>query len=73
MLRDTIHHCMNQKNEAMYKARQKAGLSMERLALKAGVSLATIYRMENNLHTSSIINARKVAKAFRTSVDKLFK
>lgn len=67
-----ITHDMTKPNAKMKKARESAGLSMEALAKKAGVSLATIYRMENGIHNSLTKHAQKVAKVLGKTLNDLF-
>lgn len=54
------------------KARKKAGLTQEELAIKAAVSRQTIISIEKGHYTPSVLLALTLAKICRTSVENLF-
>lgn len=43
--------------------RERAGISMEALAYRAGVSVATVYRAENGRHRPSPATSTRIAEA----------
>lgn len=53
----------------LIKARQKAVLSYGQLAIKSGVSTATIHGLEHNDTSPSLDTVEKLCKALGTSVE----
>ena len=54
------------------EARARLGLTQQEVAEKAGVSRKTINTIENGVFVPSTVLALKLARVFRTSVEKLF-
>jgi putative transcriptional regulator len=54
------------------EARARLELTQQELADKVGVSRKTINTIENGVFVPSTILALKLARAFRTSVERLF-
>lgn len=63
---------MERVSNEIQKARRDAGLTQEELADKIGVTRQTIIAMEKGNYTPSVLLALKLAKLFKTSVEKLF-
>jgi putative transcriptional regulator len=57
---------------SLKEARGRVGLTQQELAEKIGVSRKTINTIENGVFVPSTILALKLARVFRTSVEKLF-
>jgi putative transcriptional regulator len=57
----------------VYEYRSKYGLTQEELAAQVGVSRQTIISIEKGNYTPSVLLALKIAAAFKTSVEDLFK
>ena len=55
--------------DAVRDARQAAGLTQHQLADKAGVSTATVYRIEAGKHSPTRSTLRVIADALATTVD----
>lgn len=62
------------KNPLM-KARLKAGFSVPEVAAKLGMTRENYWRIENGERSSDpkLSVARKIAKLFKTTIDRLFK
>jgi putative transcriptional regulator len=56
----------------MKDARARVGVTQQELAEKVGVSRKTINTIENGVFVPSTILALKLARAFRTTVERLF-
>ena len=52
--------------------RQKLSMTQEELGVAVGVTRQTIIAIEKSNYTPSVLLALKLAKFFRTSVEKLF-
>lgn len=63
---------MERIDNEIQKARHDAKLTQEELAEKVGVTRQTIIAMEKGNYTPSVLLALKLAKLFKTSVEKLF-
>jgi transcriptional regulator with XRE-family HTH domain len=53
-------------------AREKIGLSMHALSLKAGLGPIAVSRMEANMHKVHPLRAKALAEALGSTVDDLF-
>lgn len=58
---------------SVHKLRKQRKLTQEELAAKVGVTRQTIIAMEKGNYAPSVMLALKVAKAFRTRVEDIFK
>jgi len=64
----------NKIAENLKKLRAKKGLSLEKIARLADLSLNTIVKVENGVNTNPTIETlTKIAKAFEVDVDDLLK
>lgn len=54
------------------RLRLKTGITQEELANGVGVSRQTIIAIEKGNYTPSVVLALKIAKFFKTDVDKIF-
>jgi len=59
-------------NNSVQIYRQKYDLTQEELGTAVGVTRQTIIAIEKSNYTPSVLLALKLAKFFRTSVEKLF-
>jgi len=64
-MRETVQNTIN-------GAREKAKLTQEDLAKRAGVTRQTIIAMEGGNYTPSVLLALRLSKIFKTPVEKLF-
>lgn len=60
-------------NNSVHKLRKQRKLTQEELAAKVGVTRQTIIAMEKGNYVPSVMLALKVAKAFKTHVEDIFK
>lgn len=64
----------NKISENLKKLRTKKGLSLEKIARLAGLSLNTIVKVENGVNTNPTIETlTKIANALEVGVDDLIK
>ena len=55
----------------IFNERKKKGYSQEELASKIGVSRQTIYKWENDQAMPDLVNLKKLAEVFETSIEQL--
>lgn len=60
-------------NEALKKARQKAGLTQVKVADMAGITETSYQRIEYGIQKPSLRTALLIAKAVNSKVEELFK
>ena len=63
---------MDRINNTVYEHRQRAALTQEQLAEKAGVTRQTVIAIEKGNYAPSVALALRLAAIFKTSVEKLF-
>ena len=63
----------NKMNEALKKARQKAGLTQVKVADMAGITETSYQRIEYGIQKPSLRTALLIAKAVNSKVEELFK
>lgn len=64
---------MMQLGEQIRALRKEKGLSLEQLAKKSGVALATLSRLENGKHSGNFKTHQKIAEALGIAVTDLYK
>jgi len=64
---------MDRITNTVYEHRQRAELTQEELAERAGVTRQTVIAIEKGNYAPSVTLALKLATIFRTQVEKLFR
>lgn len=57
---------------SVFRIRKRKGITQQELANKVGVTRQTIIAIEKGNYVPSVLLAIKIAKYFKTSVEKLF-